>query len=106
MSISFEDRKDALYAAYGELVKRKNVKQELGNGVYDRYRYPILTAGHAPLSWRYDLDRDTNPYLMERIGINAVLNAGAIKWQGKYLVMARVEAANRKSFFAIAESDN
>ncbi len=106
MNISFEDRKAALYNAYEELLKRKNIKQEPGNGVYDRYYYPILTAAHTPLSWRYDLDKETNPYLMERIGINAVLNAGAIKWQGKYLVMARVEAVNRKSFFGIAESEN
>lgn len=106
MSIAFESREAALFKAYEELLSRKNVKQELGNGIYDRYRYPILTAAHAPVFWRYDLNETTNPYLMERVGINAVLNAGAIKWKGKYLIMARVEAINRKSFFAIAESDN
>ncbi|HTG57363.1 MAG TPA: glycosidase [Niabella sp.] len=106
MSAVFDERKAALDRAYIELVNKKNIKQALGNGVYDRYVYPILTAAHTPVSWRYDLDRNTNPYLMERFGINAVLNAGAIRWEGKYLVMARVEAANRKSFFAIAESNN
>ncbi|WP_346238846.1 glycoside hydrolase family 130 protein [Niabella insulamsoli] len=106
MSLVFESRENALFKAYDELLARKNEKQELGNGIYDRYRYPILTAAHTPVFWRYDLDEATNPFLMERVGINAVMNAGAIKWNNKYLVMARVEAANRKSFFAIAESDN
>lgn len=106
MNTAFENRKASLEKAYEELVSRKNIKQELGNGIYERYQYPILTAAHAPVFWKYDLDVATNPYLMERFGINAVLNAGAVKWQGKYLVMARVEAVNRKSFFAIAESDN
>lgn len=106
MSAVFDERKAALDKAYRELITKKNIKQALGNGVYDRYLYPILTAAHTPVNWRYDLDREKNPYLMERFGINAVLNAGAIKWEGKYIVMARVEAANRKSFFAIAESDN
>jgi 4-O-beta-D-mannosyl-D-glucose phosphorylase len=78
----------------------------LGNGVYDRYINPVLTAAHAPVFWRYDLNPETNPYLMERFGINAVFNAGAIKWKGKYLLVARVEGVDRKSFFAIAESPN
>lgn len=90
--------------AHEVLVSRDNKKEEAGNGVYDRYRYPVLTAQHAPLTWRYDLNYATNPWLMERFGINAVLNAGAIKMNGKYLVVARVEALNRKSFFAVAES--
>ena len=77
-----------------------------GNGVFERYKYPILTADHPPLEWRYDFNPETNPYLMERFGINAVFNAGAIKFNGKYLVMARVEGHDRKSFFAIAESPN
>ncbi len=89
-----------------DLLCRPNEKMEPGNGLVDRYRYPILTAAHTPLSWRYDLNMETNPYLMQRFGINAVLNAAAIKWEGKYLVIARVEAADRKSFFAIAESPN
>ncbi len=74
--------------------------------MYERYANPVLTALHAPLSWRYDLHKETNPYLMERFGIHAVMNSGAIKWQGKYLLVARVEGADRKSFFAVAESPN
>ncbi|GAB3027577.1 4-O-beta-D-mannosyl-D-glucose phosphorylase [Niabella terrae] len=106
MNTAFEARREALTAAYEALVNRRNVICAPGNGIYERYRYPILTAAHAPLFWKYDLNEQSNPHLMERMGINAVLNAGAIKWQDKYLVMARVEAVNRKSFFAIAESDN
>jgi 4-O-beta-D-mannosyl-D-glucose phosphorylase len=83
-----------------------NRKREEGNGIFDRYENPILTAAHTPLTWRYDLNIKTNPFMMERFGINAVLNAGAIKWNGKYLVVARVEGNDRKSFFAIAESAN
>lgn len=104
MRTSFEQRLQALQFAHDVLVSRANRKEEMGNGVYDRYRYPVLTAQHTPLTWRYDLNYDTNPWLMERFGINAVLNAGAIKMDGKYLVVARVEALNRKSFFAVAES--
>jgi 4-O-beta-D-mannosyl-D-glucose phosphorylase len=102
----FNNRLKALSAAFDKLIATKNNKQELGNGIYDRYEYPVLTAAHTPLFWRYDLNPATNPYLMERFGINAVFNAGAIKWQGKYLVCARVEGMDRKSFFAIAESPN
>jgi 4-O-beta-D-mannosyl-D-glucose phosphorylase len=106
MRTDFEKRLLVLQAAHEELAGRKNEKIEPGNGIYHRYQYPVLTAAHAPLFWRYDLNYETNPLLMERFGINAVFNAGAIKWQNKYLVMARVEASSRKSFFAIAESDN
>jgi 4-O-beta-D-mannosyl-D-glucose phosphorylase len=106
MSTKFEKRLLALKKVHEELINKKNEKEELGNGVYDRYRHPVLTAHHTPLFWRYDLNRKTNPHLMERFGINAVFNAGAIKLNEKYYVVARVEAANRKSFFAIAESDN
>lgn len=88
------------------LIERANHPVEISNGVYHRYQFPVLTAAHVPLDWRYDFDRRSNPFLMERFGINAVLNAGAIKWNGKYLLMARVEGADRKSFFAIAESEN
>jgi Predicted glycosylase len=77
-----------------------------GNGIFERYEYPVLTNEHAPLEWRYDLNPETNPYLMERIGINAAMNSGAIKWNGKYLMAVRVEGSDRKSFFAIAESPN
>ncbi|MBP1651632.1 MAG: putative glycoside hydrolase [Bacteroidetes bacterium] len=104
--MNFEKRLEALQTAYDQLISRPNEKQPLGNGVYDRYRYPVLTAAHAPLAWKYDLNKGTNPYLMERFGINGVFNAGAIKLNGKYLLMARVEGADRKSFFAVAESDN
>lgn len=91
---------------YETLISRENEKILPGNGVFERYKYPILTADHPPLEWRYDFNPETNPYLMERFGINAVFNAGAIKFNGKYLVMARVEGHDRKSFFAIAESPN
>jgi 4-O-beta-D-mannosyl-D-glucose phosphorylase len=77
-----------------------------GNGIYDRYEHPVLTAAHAPITWRYDLDQKTNPFLMERMGVNAVFNAGAILHKGKFLMAARVESTDRKSFFAIAESPN
>jgi 4-O-beta-D-mannosyl-D-glucose phosphorylase len=106
MKKSFNNRLQALRQAHEELIKRKNKKKELGNGIYDRYEYPVLTAQHTPLFWRYDLNKETNPYLMERFGINAVFNSTAIKWNGKYLLFARVEGADRKSFFAIAESEN
>ena len=101
----FEERLARLAEAYDELCARPNVARE-GNGVYERYAFPVLTAEHAPLEWRYDLCKDTNPYLLERFGIHAVFNAGAIKWNGKYVVVARVEGADRKSFFAVAESPN
>lgn len=106
MNTAFETRLAQLQEAHETLINRKNKAEALGNGVYERYRYPVLTAGHAPLFWRYDLNRQTNPYLMERFGINAAFNAGAIKLNGKYYLVARVESADRKSFFAIAESPN
>lgn len=106
MNTAFEKRLKALQSAHTTLVNRKNLKEELGNGVYDRYKYPVLTAAHAPLFWRYDLNKETNPHLMERFGINAAFNSGAIKLNDKYYLVARVEGADRKSFFAIAESPN
>ena len=106
MKMSYEQRLQLLQTEHETLVKRKNAKQSGGNGVYERYEYPVLTAQHAPLFWRYDLNRTTNPYLMERFGINAVFNSGAIKLNGKYYLVARVEGADRKSFFAVAESAN
>ena len=107
MSDIFEDRLSNLEKSWKSLIVRKNtVAKEDGNGIYSRYEYPILTAAHTPLFWRYDLNRKTNPFLMQRFGINGVFNAGAIKWNNKYLLMARVEAYDRKSFFAIAESPN
>jgi 4-O-beta-D-mannosyl-D-glucose phosphorylase len=106
MTPNFKERLNQLETAYNELVTKLNIKQEIGNGIFDRYQNPVLTAAHAPVFWRYDLNPQTNPYLMERFGINAAFNAGAIKWNGKYLVVARVEGLDRKSFFAVAESPN
>ena len=102
----YDNRLHILTKEYDELISRENEKILPGNGVFERYKYPILTADHPPLEWRYDFNPETNPYLMERFGINAVFNAGAIKFNGKYLIMARVEGHDRKSFFAIAESPN
>ena len=102
----FEERLERLRKNHEDLIGRKNIIAEDGNGIFDRYAYPVLTAAHTPLFWRYDLDARSNPLLMERFGINAAFNAGAIKWEGKYLLVARVEGADRKSFFAIAESPN
>ena len=102
----YDNRLHILTKEYDELISRENEKILPGNGVFERYKYPILTADHPPLEWRYDFNPETNPYLMERFGINAVFNAGAIKFNGKYLVMARVEGHDRNSFFAIAESPN
>lgn len=91
---------------YNQLISRKNSKSDFYNGIYDRYRYPVLTREHAPLHWRYDLDAQTNPYFMERLGVNAVMNAGAIELDGRFCLVARVEGNDRKSFFAVAQSDN
>ena len=99
----FLTRKARLEANHRALLERRNRPVE-GNGVYERYEYPVLTAAHAPLEWRYDLSPETNPYLMERFGIHAVFNPGAILLDRKYLMVARVEGADRKSFFAVAES--
>ena len=103
---TFKQALENLKAKHEELLSRKNIKSESGNGIYDRYENPVLTAAHAPLHWRYDFNPETNPFLMERIGVNATLNSGAIKWKGKYLLVVRVEGNDRKSFFAIAESPN
>jgi 4-O-beta-D-mannosyl-D-glucose phosphorylase len=103
---AFKKQLRELSRRHQQLITRKNVKVEEGNGVYDRYLYPVLTAEHAPLFWRYDFDYKTNPHLMERIAVNAAFNAGAMEYDGKFLVFARVEGADRKSFLAIAESPN
>ncbi len=95
-----------LRAQHEELLSKKNEKLPFGNGIYDRYTNPVLTGEHAPIEWRYDFNPETNPFLMERIGVNAALNAGAMKWKGKYILVVRVEGNDRKSFFAIAESEN
>ncbi|MEA5256800.1 glycosidase [Arcicella aquatica] len=103
---TFEKRLQALNNHYESLVTKPNQPVDLGNGIYERYENPVLTAQHAPITWRYDLNPATNPYLMERFGINATFNAGAIKWKDKYILAVRVEGIDRKSFFAIAESPN
>ncbi|MPM05314.1 4-O-beta-D-mannosyl-D-glucose phosphorylase [bioreactor metagenome] len=88
------------------LLSRKNEMISKSNGVFNRYKYPVLTAGHVPFNWRYDVNPNTNRYMMERIQVNAVMNSGAIKWGSKYVLVVRVEGADRKSFFAVAESPN
>jgi 4-O-beta-D-mannosyl-D-glucose phosphorylase len=103
---NFEIRLKDLTKTHEALLRKKNEPTAETNGVIQRYKNPVLTAAHVPLHWRYDLNAATNPFLMERIGINAAFNAGAVKYNNKYLVIARVEAVDRKSFFAIAESDN
>lgn len=106
MKTNFEQRIEQLALEQEKLINKSNTIIEPGNGLFNRYQNPIATAAHIPFIWKYDLNPLTNPYLMERFGINAVLNAGAIKWQNKYIIMARVEGNDRKSFFAIAESPN
>jgi 4-O-beta-D-mannosyl-D-glucose phosphorylase len=103
---AFERRLRALEEAHEALVARPNVRVESGTGVFHRHQYPALTAEHAPLFWRYDLDPATNPRLLERLPVNAVFNPGAIRHDGRWLMVARVEGADRKSFFAVAESAN
>lgn len=88
-----------------KLIARKNQKTDFYNGIYDRYEYPVLTREFAPVEWRYDLNPKTNPNFQERLGINAVMNSGAIELNGKYYLVVRVEGNDRKSFFAVAESD-
>ena len=102
----FDARLQSLLQRHESLIARTNEKAEGGNGIFDRYINPILTSAHTPVFWRYDLSYETNPRLMERIGVNAVFNAGAIEFEGKILLAVRVEGNDRKSFFAIAESDN
>lgn len=106
MEMTFDEKIKDLFRKHEELLSVSNAPLEGGNGIFTRYKNPILTAAHTPIIWRYDLDEKSNPYLMERIGMNATLNSGAIKWNGKYLLVVRVEGADRKSFFAVAESPN
>ena len=88
-----------------KLIGKKNRKADFYNGIYDRYVDPVLTREHVPVHWKYDVDADTNPYFMERLGVNAVMNSGAIRLNGKFYLVVRVEGADRKSFFAVAESE-
>lgn len=104
--MNFEKRLEQLKQAHEKELNKINEPEELGNGIFERYKHPVLTAASVPLLWRYDLDQATNPFLMERVGFNAVFNAGAIKWNGRYLLICRVEGSDRKSIFAVAESPN
>ncbi len=97
----------SLMEAYERLIRRPNpVNEHFYNGIFDRYQHPVLTREHIPPFWMYDADPETNPFMMQRLGVNAVLNSGAIKLNGKYMLVARVEGMDRKSFFAVAESDS
>jgi len=102
----FDNQIKKLFRRHERLIMRRNEKCENGNGIYDRYKYPILTAEHAPIFWRYDLDYNTNPNLLQRFGINAAFNSGAILFNKRYLMVVRVEGCDRKSFFTVAESPN
>ena len=104
MTPEFKQRLALLQREQQQLINKPNQVAGAGNGVFNRYKNPVLTAAHTPISWRYDLNPATNPYLMERFGINAAFNAGAIKFNGKYVLVVRVEGVDRKSFFAVAES--
>jgi 4-O-beta-D-mannosyl-D-glucose phosphorylase len=106
MILNFKSRLAQLQQNHQTLINHQNEKEALGNGIYDRYKNPVVTAAHIPLNWRFDFDEQSNPFLMERIGVNAAFNAGAIKFNGKYILVVRVEGSDRKSFFAVAESDN
>lgn len=101
----FNQRKKQIYREYRELIERKN-RPMPGNGIFERYVYPVITADHIPIEYRYDLNPETNPYFMERIGVNTTMNSGAIYLDGRYLLVVRVEGVDRKSYFAVAESDN
>lgn len=103
--LTLQEKQKRLFEKQEALLSRKNQKSEEYNGIYDRWVNPVLTREHAPILWRYDLNPETNPLFMERLGINAVLNTGAIQLNGKYYLVARVEGNDRKSFFAVAESD-
>jgi len=102
----YQKRLDLLTEEHNKLITLQNKKATVGNGIYARYENPILTAQHTPLTWRYDFDADANPFLMERIGVNATFNAGAMEYEEKFILAVRIEGDDRKSFFAIAESPN
>jgi 4-O-beta-D-mannosyl-D-glucose phosphorylase len=106
MKHHFKERLAQLSLQHDTLLERPNEPRLPGNGIFLRYQHPVLTEAHTPLFWRYDLDERSNPFLMERFGINGVFNAGAIKWNDRYVLVARVEGWDRKSFFAVAESPN
>ncbi len=101
---AFDKEVKLLFEKHRKLIERKNEKVEETNGVFERYKYPVLTAAHTPVFWRYDLNYQTNPDLMERMGINCVFNPGAIELDGEIFLVTRTEGVDRKSFFAVAES--
>ncbi|MFX3633771.1 MAG: glycosidase [Candidatus Pristimantibacillus sp.] len=103
---TFMEKLQKLHSEHQELLTRSNQPVSGGNGIYERYQYPVVTAAHTPIYWRYDLNPETNPYLMERLGVNVAFNPGAIELNGKFYLVVRVEGLDRKSFFAIAESEN
>ncbi|HVU27083.1 MAG TPA: glycosidase [Verrucomicrobiae bacterium] len=103
---TFAQKLKSLQREHEKLLRQRNRPQKNGNGIFDRYEFPVLTAEHAPLEWRYDFNPKTNPYLMTRLGVNAVFNVGALEWNKNIVLMARVEGWDRKSFFAIAKSKN
>lgn len=105
MMINHVQKVKALLVQHENLITRKNEPLTEGNGIYQRYKYPVLTAAHTPVFWRYDLNPESNPYLMERLGMNATFNSGAMEWNGKFILVVRSEGVDRKSFFAIAESN-
>ncbi|MBS2099355.1 glycoside hydrolase family 130 protein [Carboxylicivirga linearis] len=102
----FESRLEKVKKKHRKVINKPNKALFSENGIYTRYKYPVITRNHVPLHWRFDLNKETNPYFMERIGFNAAFNAGAIKLNDKYLMVVRTEGNDRKSFFAVAESDN
>ena len=102
----FEQNYAMVMKKYEETVSRKNIKSDFYNGIYDRYEYPVLTRDHIPPFWKYDMNPETNPFFMERLGVNAAFNSGAIEQNGTFYLVARIEGNDRKSFFAVAESDN
>lgn len=106
MEIEFQDKIESLRDKHEALLVEANEPLKVNNGIATRYIHPVVTHEHIPLEWRYDFNPATNPYCLERIGVNACMNSGAIKWKGKYLLMVRVEGSDRKSFFAIGESPN
>ena len=102
----FAIKQNEMFESYNRFIKIKNTKLPSENGIYHRYKNPVLTTEHIPLHWRYDFTYEDNPFLLERLGVNAVFNSGAIKLNGKYYLVPRIEGHDRKSFFAVAESPN
>ncbi|MEZ5998142.1 MAG: glycosidase [Hyphomonas sp.] len=103
---TFESRLARLKDAHEQLLAERNSETGLSNGIFQRWANPVLTAAHVPLHWRYDFSPERNPWMMERLGMNAVFNAGAIHHKGQHVLAVRAEGADRKSFFALARSEN